>query len=127
MSTSIQVMELFNIFGETYGKEKAQTIVKNIEEIIDSRKQDLATEADILDLKKEVKEVELKLATEIKEVELKLATEIKEVELKLTSEIKEVELKLAKEIEQAKSSTIKWVVGLIIAQTAAIISVMLIK
>jgi len=105
MSTSIQVMELFNIFGETYGKEKAQTIVKNIEEIIDSRKQDLATEADILDLKKEVKEVELKLATEIKEVELKLA----------------------KEIEQAKSSTIKWVVGLIIAQTAAIISVMLIK
>jgi len=87
-------MELFNIFSETYGKEKAQTIVKNIEEIVDSHKQDLATKMDILDLKKEVKEVELKLA---------------------------------KEIEQAKSSTIKWVVGLIIAQTAAIISVMLIK
>jgi hypothetical protein len=76
-------MELFNIFAETYGKEKAQVIVKDIEEIVDSRKQDLATKSDI----------------------------------------KEVELK----IEQAKSSTIKWVigwmVGLIIAQTAAITTI----
>jgi len=37
---------------------------------------------------------------------------------------REIELKLTKEIEQAKSSTIKWVVGwmvtLVIAQTGAI-------
>jgi len=82
MSTSTQVMELFNIFSETWGKEKAQLAIKDIEEIIDSRKQELATK-----------------------------TDIKEIELK---------------IEQAKSSTIKWLVGwmvgLVIAQTGAILT-----
>jgi|WetSurSiteA1Bulk_404760.scaffolds.fasta_scaffold371913_1 hypothetical protein len=82
MSTSTQVMELFNIFAETFGKEKAQIAVKDIEEIVDSRKQELATKADL----------------------------------------REVELKLTKEIEQAKSSTIKWVAGLLAAQAAAIIA-----
>jgi hypothetical protein len=85
MSTSTQVMELFNIFAKTFSKEEAQTIVRDIEEIIDARKNDLATK-----------------------------TDIKELELK---------------IEQAKSSTIKWVVGwmvgLIIAQTAAITTIFL--
>lgn len=42
MSTSTQVIGLFNIFAETYGKEKAHVIVKNIEEIIDFGKQNLA-------------------------------------------------------------------------------------
>jgi hypothetical protein len=94
MSTSTQVMELFNIFSKTYSKEEAQVIVKDIEEIVDSKKQDLATKADVLEVKRD---------------------------------LREVELKLTKEIEQAKSSTIKWVVSLIIAQTAAIISVILLK
>jgi hypothetical protein len=87
-------MELFNIFAETYGKERAQVIVKDIEEIVDSRKQELATKGDLFAVKTELKE-----------------------------DIKQVELK----IEQAKSSTIKWVigwmVGLIIAQTAAITTI----
>ncbi len=95
MSTSTQVMELFNIFSETWGKEKAQIIVKDIEEIIDSRKQDLATKSDLLAVKAELKE-----------------------------DIKQVELK----IEQARSSTIKWVIGwmagFIMAQTAAIIAIL---
>ena len=102
MSTSTQVMELFNIFSKTYSKEEAQVIVKDIEEIIDSRKQDLATKGDILEVKKDILEVK--------------------------KEIKEVELK----IEQAKSSTIKWVVGwvagLLIAYTGAIFTLfMLLK
>jgi hypothetical protein len=89
MSTIMQGVELFNIFAETYGKEKAQVIVKDIEEIIDSRKQDLATKGYLLAVKTELKE-----------------------------DIKQVELK----IEQAKSSTIKWVAGLLAAQAGAIIA-----
>jgi hypothetical protein len=85
----MQGVELFNIFAETYGKEKAKVIVKDIEEIIDSRKQDLATKGDLLAVKTELKE-----------------------------DIKQVELK----IEQAKSSTIKWVAGLLVAQAGAIIA-----
>ena len=72
MSTSTQVVELFNIFSETFGKEKAQIAIKDIEEIIDSRRQDLATKSDI----------------------------------------KEIELK----IEQVRSSLIKWIVGVTLAQ-----------
>ena len=110
MSTSAQVMELFNIFSETWGKEKAQVVVQDIEQIVDSRKKDLATKGDL-------KETELKLT---KEIEL-IRREIKEVELRLT---KEIELK----IEQAKTSTIKWVIGwmagFIMAQTAAIIAIL---
>ncbi len=91
MSTSTQVMELFNIFSETWGKEKAQIIVKDIEEIIDSRKQDIATKGDIQ----------------------RIDTRLSELELK---------------IEQAKSSTIKWVVGwvagLLIAYTGTIIAIL---
>jgi uncharacterized membrane protein YukC len=60
MSTSTQVMELFNIFSKTYSKEEAQVIVKDIEEIIDSRKQDLAAK-DILELRKAIQEVEFKI------------------------------------------------------------------
>ncbi|MEW6378583.1 MAG: hypothetical protein AB1611_03125 [bacterium] len=99
MSTITQGIELFSIFAETWGKEKAQVIVRDIEAIIDSRKHDLATKGDILEVKRDILEVK--------------------------REIKELELK----IEQAKSSTIKWVVGwmvgLIIAQTAAITTIFL--
>jgi hypothetical protein len=84
---STEAIELFNIFCETWGKEKAQVVVKDIEAMIDSERQKLATKGDL----------------------------------------REVELKLTKEIEQAKSSTIKWVVGwmvgLVIAQTGAIITI----
>lgn len=89
MSTSTQVMELFNIFSKTYSKEEAQAIVKDIEEISDIKSKELATRGDL-----------------------------REVELKLTKEIEAVRLK----IEEAKSSTIKWVAGLLAAQAAAIIA-----
>ena len=82
MSTITQGVELFNIFSETYGKEKAQVIIKDIELMINAKNKELATKADL----------------------------------------REVELKLTKEIEQAKSSTIKWVAGLLVAQAGAIIA-----
>jgi hypothetical protein len=52
--TQLHKEELFNIFSETYGKEKAQVIVKDIESIIDAKNQELATKGDI-------KEIELKI------------------------------------------------------------------
>jgi hypothetical protein len=82
MSTIMQGVELFNIFSETYGKEKAQVIIKDIESMVDAKNKELATKGDL----------------------------------------REVELKLTKEIEQAKSSTIKWVAGLLAAQAGAIIA-----
>jgi len=105
MSTSTQVVELFNIFSESWGKEKAQSAIEDIESMIDSKKQELATKGDL------------------REVELRLTKEIESVKLEVESVKLEVE-KVRSEIEQAKSSTIKWVVGwvagLLIAYTGAI-------
>jgi len=84
---SVEVMELFDIFSGTFGKEKAQVAVKDIEALINDHKRELATKADILEVKSDIKEIELK-------------------------------------IEQVKSSLIKWVVGLLIAQTGAIIAIL---
>lgn len=88
---SVEVMELFDIFSGTFGKEKAQAAVKDIEILISDHKRELATKEDIKEVKRD---------------------------------IREVELKLTKEIEQAKSSTIKWVAGLIVAYTGVIIAIL---
>jgi len=83
--------------------------------------------------KRDLSETELKL---IKEIAL-VRSEMKETELKLIkeivlvrSEIKETELKLTKEIEsvrleiyKSKSEIIKWVIGLLFAQTGILIAV----
>ena len=106
-------MELFDIFSGTFGKEKAQIAVKDIEALISDHKRELAT-------KENLRETEFKLT---KEIEITRG-EIKEVELKLTKEIESVKL----QVEQAKSSTIKWVVGwvagLLIAYTGVIITIL---
>ncbi|MEW6380845.1 MAG: hypothetical protein AB1611_14725 [bacterium] len=129
---SIEAIELFDIFSETFGKEKAQAAVRDIETLISDHKRELATKEDIQKIDTRLSETELKLTKEIREVELKLTKEIREVELKLTREIelnrREIEaVKL--EIEKAKSSTVKWVVGwvagLLIAYTGAIFTLLM--
>ncbi len=99
---SVEVMELFNIFSKVFTKEEAQLAVKDIEILISDHKRELATKSDL-----------------------------REVELKLTKEIEAVKLEVEKvrsEIGQAKSSTIKWVVGwvagLLIAYTGAMIAIL---
>ncbi len=94
---SVEVMELFNIFAETFGKEKAQIAVKDIELLISDTKYNLATKGDILEVKGNIRDLELRLTKEIEAVKL--------------------------EVEKAKSSTIKWMVGLLVAQTGTIIAI----
>ncbi|MEW6381983.1 MAG: hypothetical protein AB1611_20600 [bacterium] len=98
MSTSTQVMELFNIFSKTYSKEEAQIIVKDIEELVDTKNKELTTKGDL------------------REVELKLT---KEIEL-TRREIESVRL----EVEKAKSSLVKWFAGLLIAYTGVIVTIL---
>lgn len=119
---SVEVMELFSIFSKTFSKEDAQLAVKDIEALISDHKRELATKEDLRETElKLIKEIEINRG-EIKEVELKLTREIEKVRLDLTKEIEAVKL----EVEKARSSTIKWLVGwmvaLVIAQTGAIIT-----
>ncbi|MEW6380302.1 MAG: hypothetical protein AB1611_11945 [bacterium] len=79
---SIEAIELFDIFSGTFGKEKAQAAVRDIETLISDHKRELATKEDIREVKGDIRETELKLTKEIEQVR----GEIKEVELKLTKE-----------------------------------------
>lgn len=58
---SIEVMELFDIFSGTFGKEKAQVAVKDIETLISDHKQELATKEDILEMKRDIQKAELRI------------------------------------------------------------------
>jgi len=106
---SVEVMELFDIFSGTFGKEKAQVAVKDIETLISDHKRELATKEDV------------KLETEL------VRKEIKEVELKLTREIeltrRETET-VRLEVEKAKSSLVRWFAGLLIAYTGVIVTIL---
>lgn len=124
---STEAIELFDIFSGTFGKEKAQAAVKDIETLISDHKRELATKDDLRETElKLTKEIELTRG-EIKETELKLTKkieqvrgEIKGVELKLTREIEAVRL----EVEKAKSSLVKWFAGLLIAYTGVIVTIL---
>ena len=83
-----------------------------------------------LRLTKEIKELDSRLSREIKELDSRLSKEIKELELKLIKEIKELDSRLSKEIEgvrleiaNTKNDIIKWVIGLMFAQSALIVGV----
>jgi len=69
--------------------------------------------------KQELSETELRLTKEIKELELKLIKEIKELDSRLSKEIEGVRL----EIANTKNDIIKWVIGLMFAQSALIVGV----
>ena len=64
--------------------------------------------------RKEIKELDVRLTKEIADTR----KEIKELDVKLTREIKEIDVKLG----QTKVEIIKWVVGLLFAQSALIVS-----
>ncbi|MEW6381996.1 MAG: hypothetical protein AB1611_20665 [bacterium] len=128
---SIEVMELFDIFSGTFGKEKAQLVVKDIEALISDHKRELAAKDDVREVRDDVREVR----DDVREVRSdiqKVDTRLSETELKLTKEIESVKLEIEKvrsEIEQAKTSTVKWVVGwvagLLIAYTGAIFTLLM--
>ena len=63
------------------------------------------------------------LEVKIAEVEAKLSARISEVEAELSARISEVEAKLSSRISETKADLLKWMVGLLVAQTGLIISV----
>jgi len=94
----------------------------------DVKETELRLTKEIENTRKEIKELDVKLSREIKELDAKLTKEIKELDARLTKEIentrkeiKELDVKLTKEITISKVATIKWIVGMFIAQTSIII------
>jgi len=106
-------------------KETELKLTKEIENVRKEIKElDLKLSKEIENTRKEIKELDLKLSKEIENTR----KEIKELDLKLSKEIentrkeiKELDVKLTEKINNIKISTIKWVVGLFVAQTSIIV------
>ncbi len=130
MGYAVRIYEAFKE-DEVKAKVLAEFIEK-VEEAINNNQ--IATRQDLnvqeLKLTKEIKEVELRLTKEIERVRADLTKEIEQVRADLTKEIEQVRGELRLEIEkvrvelhQVKASILKWLIGLLLAQTVTIIGV----
>jgi hypothetical protein len=61
---------------------------------------------------------------DLRETELQMVREMKEIDAKLTKEMKDMELRLSKEIEGIRSSTVRWVAGLMLVNTGLMVSML---
>ena len=133
------IAEMIDEFSKNYPdlehtatkQELSETELRLIKEIkeLDSR---LSKEIKELDsrLTKQIKELDSRLTKKKKELDSRLTKKIKDLELKLIKEIKELDSRLSKEIEgvrleiaNTKNDIIKWVIGLMFAQSALIVGV----
>jgi hypothetical protein len=120
------ILDLYHRFENSLGKEGADAVVKDITNMIEAARLELATKEDVgvseLKLTKEIEEVRFSLTKEIEIVR----KEIEEVRLRLTKEIEIVRKEIGEvklEVEKAKTSTIKWITGLLVVQTGVLISI----
>jgi len=119
MGYAVRVYEAFKD-DEVKAKVLAEFIEK-VEEAINNNQ--VATRQDLglqeLKLTKEIKDVELRLTKEIEQVRADLTKEIEQVRAELRLEIEKVRV----EMHQIKASILKWLIGLLFAQTITIIGV----
>jgi predicted nucleic acid-binding Zn-ribbon protein len=92
----------------------------------------LALTREIEQLRKEIKELDVRLTKEIKELDGRLTKEIKALERemkalegRLTREMKEGEVRLVTAMGELKATTIRWVVGLLLGQTGILVAALL--
>ncbi|GBD02912.1 hypothetical protein HRbin19_00182 [bacterium HR19] len=126
--------ELFELLKEKLGEETARKLIDYIENIksqvvttdvliklLDLTKSEIIskTEKDKTEILAKIEE--LKISTDRKIEELRMSFELKIKEL--DSKIEQYRLETQRDIEKTKSSLIKWMIGLMIAQTTLIISV----
>ena len=113
---------LFRIYGkfeDVFGKEKARGLVEDLVFLVEQRSETLSTREDVAAARDEMKannrETELRLTREIEGIK----KEVKDLEMRLSREIKDLEVRLVREINRAKIWMITSV-GLIIAAIKAL-------
>ncbi len=99
-------------------KEAELRLTKEIEQV----RADLSIEIEKVrsDLSVEIEKVRSDLSVEIEKVRSDLSVEIEKVRASLSIEIEKVQA----EVQRAKVSILKWLIGLLLAQTITIISAM---
>ena len=95
---------------------EAVITTEQLYDIIRKEQANLATKADIAEVRSEISEVR----SEISEVRSEMKTEIAEVKTEMKTEIS----KVRSEMSEMKVDIIKWVVGLLLGNTALILGIL---
>ncbi|MEO5350945.1 MAG: CCDC90 family protein [Magnetococcus sp. YQC-3] len=88
----------------------------------------LATKQDILEIKRDIETTKAELKRDIETTKAELKRDIAAIDAKVDATKGEIELakaELRKEIEVAKNETIKWMVGLALAQLAMMAGILM--
>jgi F0F1-type ATP synthase membrane subunit b/b' len=86
---------------------------------------DLATKADLAELRTEIAELKTELKTEIAELRTELKAEIAELRTELKAEIAGLRTELKAEIAAVRTELLKWIIGAIGFQTVVILGALI--
>jgi F0F1-type ATP synthase membrane subunit b/b' len=86
---------------------------------------DLATKADLAELRTEIAELKTELKTEIAELRTELKAEIAELRTELKAEIAGLRTELRAEIAAVRTELLKWIIGAIGFQTVVILGALI--
>ncbi len=119
--------ELFELLKEKLGEETARKLIDYIENI---KTQVVTTDVliKLLDLTKseiisKTEKDKAEILAKIEELRIETDKKIEETRMNLEFKIEQYRLETQRDIERTKSSLIKWMIGLVIAQTTLIVSV----
>jgi hypothetical protein len=112
-------------------ERQARALVAIVNELQEARLADVASKADIVALRADLKELESRLELKLAELDPRidakianLRTELKAEIGTLRSEIRESEARLETKIEAAGKTLLKWFIPIILGQTAFIYTIL---
>ena len=110
-----------------FTKVQAETLVEDSRDFIG---ENLVTKTDVALIQRDIEQVraELKrdiveLKRDIEQVRAELKQDIEQVRAELKQDIEQVRVELKRDMAELKAELLKWVVGLLMAQTAILITV----
>ena len=113
-----------------FTEQQAEIQTKKFNDLIEDK---LATKKDLLDhdqtmktmevgLRRDMKEIEERLRRDMKAMEAAIRHDMKEMEASIRHDMKEMELRIMAEMGSFKVEILKWVAGMLLAQSAVIAS-----
>lgn len=108
--------------GKKLEKAFTQEQFNALVEVLESREDKAATKEDVKEVKEDLAALELRLTAELQKHREETRAELTAMEARLRNEIEKQQLLLQRDIQKTKVETLQWTVGLMAAQTAAIIA-----
>ena len=112
------LFRIYEVFEDAFGRDKARACIEDLVSLGEKTQEGLAKKEDIKhneliltkeieEVRKETKEMEIRLVKETKDLETRLVKETKEMETRLVIETKEMETRLVKETKEMETRLVR--------------------